>query len=58
MKRGNACGTKGLAGEPMDQGHVCQALTRITDENEIVSKTYNREALLKSRVRETSSTVL
>ena len=52
MKRGNACGAKGLAGEPMEQGHVCQALTWTTDGNEIVSKTYNREALLKSRVRE------
>ena len=52
MKQGNACGAKGLAGEPMEQGHICQALTWRTDENKTVSKTYNREALLKSRVRE------
>ena len=52
MKRGNARGAKGLAGEPMEQGHICRALTRIRDGNKIVSKTYNREALLKSRVRE------
>jgi len=52
MKRGNARGAKGLAGEPMEQGHVYRALTWRTDENKIVSKTYNREALLKSRVRE------
>jgi len=52
MKRGNARGAKGLTGEPMGQGHIYQALIWITDVNNTDSKTYNREALLKSRVRE------
>ena len=52
MKRGNACGAKGLAGELLEQGHFLQTQNWNKEENKTVSKTLNREALLKSRVRE------
>ncbi len=52
MKRGNACGAKGLAGESLEQGHFLRTLSRIKKDNKIVSKTLNRKALLKSRMRE------
>ncbi|MBU3955889.1 hypothetical protein KJ633_05460, partial [bacterium] len=52
MKQGNACGAKGLAGELLEQGHFLQTQSWNKKDNKIVSKTLNREALLKSRVRE------
>ena len=50
-KQGNACGAKGLAGEPLEQGHFLQTQNWSKEANETVSIT-NREVLLKSRMRE------
>ena len=51
-KQGNACGAKGLAGVPLEQGHFLQTQNWGKEVNETVSITYDREVLLKSRVRE------
>ncbi len=52
MKQGNACGAKGLAGELLGQGHFLQTQSWGKEVNKTVSVTYDREVLLKSRVRE------
>ena len=51
-KQGNACGAKGLAGGPLEQGHFLQTQNWGKEVNETVSITCDREVLLKSRVRE------
>ncbi|MDI6885502.1 MAG: hypothetical protein QMD22_03980, partial [archaeon] len=55
MKQGNACGGKGLAGEPLEQGHILRTKRRVMDGNKTGLITYlekDREVLLKSRMRE------
>jgi hypothetical protein len=54
-KRGNARGGKGLALEPLGQGHIHRTKRRIKDGNKTGLITYpvnDREVLLKSRMRE------
>ena len=54
-KRGNACGGKGLAGEPLGQGHIFCTQRQVKDVNKTGHITYplkGREVLLKSRMRE------
>ena len=54
-KRGNACGGKGLAVEPLGQGHIHRTKRRVKDGNKTGHITYpenDREVLLKSRMRE------
>ena len=54
-KRGNACGGKGLAVEPLGQGHIYRTKRRVKDGNKTGLITYpvnGREVLLKSRMRE------
>ena len=54
-KRGNARGGKGLAVEPLGQGHIHRTKRRIKDGNKTGLITYpvnDREVLLKSRMRE------
>jgi len=54
-KRGNARGGKGLAVEPLGQGHIPRTKRRIKDGNKTGLITYpvnDREVLLKSRMRE------
>ena len=38
-KQGNACGAKGLAGEPLEQGHFLRTQRRIKEVNKTESKT-------------------
>ena len=55
LKRGNARGGKGLAVEPLGQGHIHRTKRRIKDGNKTGLITYpenDREVLLKSRMRE------
>jgi hypothetical protein len=55
VKRGNACGGKGLAVEPFGQGHIHRTKRRAKDGNRTGHITYpenDREVLLKSRMRE------
>jgi len=54
VKQGNACGGKGLTGEPTGQGHILHTQRWIRDVNKTVSVTCrnDREVLLKSRMRE------
>jgi len=55
MKQGNACGGKGLAVEPLGQGHIHRTKRRVKDGNKTGLITYpdnDREVLLKSRMRE------
>ena len=55
VKRGNACGGKGLAVEPLGQGHIHRTKRRVKDGNKTGLITYlenGREVLLKSRMRE------
>jgi hypothetical protein len=55
LKRGNARGRKGLAVEPLDQGHIHRTKRRIKDGNKTGLITYlvnGREVLLKSQMRE------
>jgi hypothetical protein len=55
LKRGNARGGKGLAVEPLGQGHIHRTKRRAKDGNKTGSITYpenDREVLLKSRMRE------
>jgi len=52
-KRGNARGGKGLAVEPLGQGHIHRTKRRVRDGNKTGLITYpGREVLLKSRMRE------
>ncbi len=53
-KQGNACGGKGLTGEPMEQGDILHTQRWIKDVNKTVFITcpIDREVLLKSRMRE------
>jgi len=54
-KQGNACGGKGLAVEPLGQGHIHRTKRRAKDGNKTGLITYpenGREVLLKSRMRE------
>ena len=51
-KQGNACGAKGLTGEPLEQGHLPQTQNWSKEVNKAVSITYDGEVLLKSRMRE------
>jgi len=54
-KRGNARGGKGLADEPLGQGHIHRTKRRVKDGNKTGPITYpesHREVLLKSRMRE------
>ena len=54
-KRGNARGGKGLAVEPLGQGHIHRTKRRVKDGNKTGHITYpenDREVLLKSRMRE------
>jgi hypothetical protein len=54
-KRGNARGGKGLAVEPLGQGHIHRTKRRINDGNKTELITYPlkvRMVLLKSRMRE------
>jgi len=54
-KRGNVRGGKGLADEPLGQGHINRTKRRVKDGNKTGLITYpenNREVLLKSRMRE------
>ncbi len=51
-KQGNACGAKGLTGEPLEQGHFLQTQNWSKEVNKAVSITYDGEVLLKSRMRE------
>jgi len=53
-KRGNACGWKGLAVEPLRQEHIFSTQRQVMDGNETGLITYlenDREVLLKSRMR-------
>ena len=53
-KRGNAWGGKGLAGEPLRQGHIFCTQRQVNDVNETGLITYlenDRAVLLKSRMR-------
>ena len=53
-KRGNACGGKGLAVEPLRQGHIFCTQRQVMDGNETGLITYpenDREVLLRSRMR-------
>ena len=55
LKRGNARGGKGLAVEPLGQGHIHRTKRRVKDGNKTGLITYpenDREVLLKSRMRE------
>jgi len=55
MKQGNAYGGKGLAVEPLGQGHIHRTKRRVKDGNKTGLITYpvnGREVLLKSRMRE------
>ncbi len=55
LMRGNARGGKGLAVEPLGQGHIHRTKRRIKDGNKTGLITYrvnDREVLLKSRMRE------
>jgi len=55
LKRGNARGGKGLAVEPLGQGHIHRTMRRIKDGNKTGLITYpvkGREFLLKSRMME------
>jgi hypothetical protein len=55
LKRGNARGGKGLAVEPLGQGHIHSTKRRIMDGNKTGLITYrvnDREVLLQSRMRE------
>jgi len=54
-KQGNACGRKGLAGEPLEQGHIFCTQEQVKDVNKTGLITYpenDMEVLLKSRTRE------
>lgn len=51
-KQGNACGAKGLAGKPLEQGHIFQTQSWNKDDNKTVFTTHKGEVFLKSRVRE------
>jgi len=54
-KQGNACRGKGLAEEPVGQGHIHRTKRRVMDGNKTGPLTYlenYREVLLKSRMRE------
>ena len=54
-KQGNACGGKGLAVEPLGQGHIHHTKRRIKDGSKTGLITYpesERAILLKSRMRE------
>jgi len=54
-KQGNACGGKGLAVEPLGQGHIHRTKRRVKDGNKTGLITYpenDRVVLLKSRMRE------
>ena len=53
-KRGNACGGKGLAVEPLRQGHIFCTQRQVMGGNETGLITYpenDREVLLRSRMR-------
>jgi hypothetical protein len=55
VKRGNTCGGKGLAVEPLGQGHIHRTKRRVKDGNKTGLITYpenGRAVLLKSRMRE------
>ena len=55
VKRGNACGGKGLAVEPLGRGHIHRTKRRVKDGNKTGLITYlenGREVFLKSRMRE------
>jgi len=54
-KQGNACRGKGLAVEPLGQGHIHRTKRRVKDGNKTELITYpenDRVVLLKSRMRE------
>jgi hypothetical protein len=54
-KRGNARRWKGLAVEPLGQGHILCTMRQVKDGNKTGLVTYpvnDREVLLKSRMRE------
>jgi len=55
LKRGNTLGRKGLAVEPLGQGHIHRTKRQVKDGNKTGLITYqenDRVVLLKSRMRE------